>query len=254
MNAAQRRAYWLRFHKFQKTHEAIQTVKIRNALQANVNQYLKNNNLSDVSSSPMYYALVDLYKTTGKIWSAYVQSTLPRKRKARMPMGFSERIVELMRQYFGIDLLNKAEGITDTTKEIIAKILGEASELGLSYAEIVKELKTNSELTAVRARLIARTEMSTAANGSSYINAKETGLDLKKVWIAAQDRRTRILPEDEFDHFHMNGVTIPMNDYFNVPSKDKGIELLLFPGDGKQGASAGNLCNCRCVMGYEVID
>lgn len=253
MNLQQRREYWLRFHRFQKRYEAIYTSKIKKALQSNVTQYLKNQNINDVTSAPMHFVLTDLYKTTGKTWAAYTNSTLPKKRKARMPMGFSERIVELMRIHFGLDLLNHSEGITDKTKEIIEKILGNASELGLSFDETVRMLRESTELGTTRARTIARTETVGAANGASMINAMETGLELNKVWISAKDNRTRRTPRDEFDHLHMDGITIAHNDLFKVHGKEND-DLLQYPGDRRSGADPGNIVNCRCCIAHSVIE
>jgi hypothetical protein len=71
-----------------------------------------------------------------------------------------------------------------------------------------------------------------------------SGIVLDKIWISATDNRTRKLPQNKFDHYAMNGVRIPKNEYFEVPTLG-GSEKLEFAGDPK--GSAGNVINCRCA-------
>ena len=143
-----------------------------------------------------------------------------------------------MRKYYGIDLLNVAEGLTQTTKDQIQAVLSEAAEKGWSFDEIVSRLQV-PELTSVRARLIARTETVSAANGAATINAKETGLQLNKIWIAAIDSRTRP------DHLIVNGQIIGVDDYFIV-----GGYKMSQPGDRTHGADSSEICNCRCTVAF----
>ena len=65
-----------------------------------------------------------------------------------------------------------------------------------------------------------------------------------KEWISAADDRTRDGTESEFDHTSVESP-IKMNDPFIVSSEE-----LMYPGDDSMGASAGNIINCRCVLGY----
>jgi hypothetical protein len=73
-----------------------------------------------------------------------------------------------------------------------------------------------------------------------------SNLVMDKVWISAQDNRTRRRPRNKFDHLHMNGVTVPYEEDFNVSG-----EMLSFPGDQTNGevrSSGGNVINCRCKV------
>lgn len=107
-----------------------------------------------------------------------------------------------------------------------------------------------SGITNYRAELIARTETARAANVGSMVGAMSTGLVTVKEWIAAKDNRTRRMPRDANDHLHMDGVKIPMDQKFVVPAKEY-IDNMLHPGDST--AHAGNVCNCRCTLGYEAV-
>ena len=240
-----RSEYIHKWHRFQQRYEAIFTTKFKAALQEQLQQYIRTGNVTDITSAPIYKVLVELYTTVGPLWAAKtgLHRIKPVEKKAMMPMGFNERIIDLMKQYYGIDLLNDAEGITAYTREVISNVLSDAAESGISFSEIVKILSTNTELSAMRARRIARTETVTAANGAAIINAQESGLKLKKEWIAITDRRTR--------HSHMNidGTIIPIDQPFNV----NGTEMMQ-PGvrDQPNGlpTPANEVVNCRCTTGF----
>ena len=242
---------WHTFHRFQKSREIKYGPKINTALKAQVKQFTSARwaGLSDtqaldrVTSYGLLEVLKPLYLDAGVTYGAKVLAYIKRQ-KARMPIGFNELMVQIIEQYFQIELLNDVEDITQTTRDFIRNIMIEAYKDGLSFDEIVKQLESPG-FTAKRARLIARTETVTASNTGAMLAAKTTGLKYNKVWISAQDNRTRRVPRDKFDHLHMNGVTIAADDKFNVTG-----ELMDFPGDRKNGANAGNICNCRCTHGY----
>lgn len=236
--------YIFKWHRFQQRHEAIYTTQLKDALRENIRQWERNQNVMDVTSEPIYKVLAELYQTVGPLWAARTGVHITaREQKALMPMGFSERIVELMRQYYGLDLLNDAEEITAYTREVIVRVLSEAAQSGSSFDMIVKLLTSNSELSAMRARRIARTETVTAANGAAYINAKESGLLMRKEWLAVHDKRTR------HSHKEVDGVAVNIDDYFTV-----GGAKMLTPGARVQEnglpVPPEQVVNCRCTQGF----
>lgn len=251
MTPEEQSALWQAFNRFQKSREKTYYPKINKALRDQVKQFIRNkengyndrDSLNAIDSQGLYEVLKPLYLDAGITYGAKVISYLPKK-KARMPIGFNALMVQLMNQYFQIDLLNLVEDITQFTREKIRDVLIAAYAAGQSFTEISNELSALG-FTQARARLIARTETVTAANQGARIAAGTTGLELKKVWISAQDNRTRRRPRDKYDHLTMNGQTIGYDDYFNVSG-----EMMLQPGDRKHGAGAGNICNCRCTHGY----
>lgn len=243
MTASQRQQYIITWHRFQQRHEAIFTNKFKAALQIQAKQFLRNKKVMDVTAYPIYVVLKELYETVGPLW-AYKTGIHKIKREVKsMPMGFSERIVALMKQYYGIDLLNDAEGITSYTREVIQDILSNAAQSGDSIFDIVKAITDSSELGEMRARRIARTETVTAANGAAIINAKESGILMRKEWIAITDKRTR------HTHFEVDGVTIDINTPFDV-----GGTLMMQPGVRTQPngleTPAKETINCRCTTGF----
>ena len=139
----------------------------------------------------------------------------------------------------------KIVGVRDTTKDRIARQI----EVGIAEGEGIDQIGKRVQgeykaFTEARSRVIARTETIAASNAGSNEGARATGLALMKYWIAGQDERVR---DGEFDHSNVESP-IPMDEQFNVSG-----ELLDFPGDTSYGASAGNVINCRCAVGYEPV-
>lgn len=210
--------------------------KINRALRAQVQQYIDNGNLMYVNSSQLYLVLLDLWKTTGSVWARHTRMDLRVKKSFDKPtgqMGFSERIVSFMQQYFSIDLLNDAENITQTTIRLIQEVLSDAALEGWSFDQIVAKL-VSPDFTAKRARLIARTETVGAANAGSMINLRLAGAT-KKMWVAARDNRTRE------HHREVNQTVIGIDELFKV-----GDSYMQHPGD--KSGSAAEVCNCRCAI------
>lgn len=96
---------------------------------------------------------------------------------------------------------------------------------------------------------IARTE-STAASNLGGMNAiKDSGYVMDKIWVSAQDSRTRRQPDDWFDHYHMDGKSVRMNEKFKMGSSKVGVDELEYPGDPK--GHPANTINCRCTLIYK---
>jgi uncharacterized protein with gpF-like domain len=125
----------------------------------------------------------------------------------------------------------------------------EAQRQGYSIQQIVNQLESD-ELSRERARLIARTEVGKAANWGAVYGARKTGYVTDKVWISGIDNRTRRIPRDAFSHLAMNGVTVGIDEAFQVPRKTGGYEEMQQPGD--PNGSAGDVCNCRCTVAFKV--
>lgn len=244
MTTEEQYSYWLKFHRTQQRYEKIYISKFNTALKEQIGQYIQAGTIMAVNSLPVYKVLVDLYHTVGPIWAQYATIDI-RRLKSMMPIGFNDRIIELMRAYYGIDLLSDANNITQTTIDIITNILSDAAATGISFDDIVKKLQS-PDLSAARARLISRTETVTAANAASGIAAKETGLIMDKIWISARDHRTR------HSHMLINQTTIGMDEVFKVDrfkgNSIIGTDYMQYPGDIK--ASAENRCNCRCTHAF----
>lgn len=99
---------------------------------------------------------------------------------------------------------------------------------------------------------IARTE-STAASNLGGMNAiKDSGYVMDKIWVSAHDSRTRRHPDDWYDHVHMDGKKVRMNQKFIMNSAKGGEDQLEFPGDPK--GHPANIINCRCTLIYKPVE
>lgn len=247
----------LRFHRFQKSREKFYAPKIEAALNNQYKQFTDNihlglNALDYISSDELVKIVRNIYMDAGIVYGAKIRADLVKqvaiKRvkalagfddmevKNRRAIGFSERMAQLIADYFKEDIFETVKNITDTTKEIIKKVLTNAYALGQGISDIVDQL-LNTEISKVRARLIARTETVTAANKGAMFVAKDTGLTLNKIWLSAGDSRVRR------DHAEINGHTVGIDDAFTV-----GGYKMQQPGDSSDGADGSEIINCRCTV------
>lgn len=232
--------------RWQRRIEAKYTAKIRKVLRAQIDTYRA---AGYVPSEPMREVLQELYKEAGVSWAG--KTGIHRKRpvsvKARLPMGFSARIVQLMREYYGDEyFFNWAEEITDTTRRDIEAIFSQAAITGASIDEITEQLNDSSKFGLKRSRMIARTETVSAANQAAILNAKDTGIPMQKMWLAVRDKRTRRT------HIVADNQTVALEDPFKV-----GVTQMMQPGVRKtpEGlpVDPAEVIRCRCVVAFRVI-
>lgn len=249
MTKAEQNKYFYEWQKFQQRYEKYYEKKFVAALKIQVAAFLKTQDVMAIPSFPIYTVLVNLYKTVGPRWARVARVSMT---KAIGQMGFNERIVELMRQYYGIDLLNDAEDITAYTKAVIQKILSDAAITGASFDDIVRSITTSSELGPMRARRIARTETVTAANGAAMIYAQTSGNVMQKVWISVKDKRTR--HNAWANHVTIDGTRIDIEEPFLLKSQKLGDIQMMQPGVRTQpnglAVPAAEIVNCRCVVAF----
>lgn len=232
--------------------------KFKKELQNQVNTYCRTQDYSKISDKALKKTIYKLHLAMGTKMALISESAVKRSVKGvYVPMEFKSQktdafqyaIIQVL-QNDGLDKL--AADITDTTKEQIRRFLIESAQKNYTLPETIALLRT-SGITDYRAELIARTETGRAANIGSMVGATSTGLVTIKEWIAARDNRTRREPRDHTDHLIMDGTKLPMEKQFQVPNNQVGLgyELMDHPCDSK--ASAANVCNCRCTLGYEAV-
>lgn len=152
----------------------------------------------------------------------------------------SEAWVRLVADWLAVNAGTRITKIEGTTLALLRDELEKAARDGLSIPQTAVRLRTIApEFTALRATMIARTEIIAASNLGARAGAIATGRPLNHVWIATPGPRTRP------SHISANGQTRDVNEPFQV-----GGQSLMFPGDSSLGASAWNLVNCRCSIGF----
>ena len=201
-----------------------------------------------------------IYDSVGIATSLFVNSTFPKVKnssliletKAKKPKPYridnTQDKVNYWKQEFlrftqSADCAKKIRGVTNTTRDQIRKVMEDAVESGASHKQVAKSiLGLGGEInTKKRALLIARTENAVGSNRGAMYAAQASGLVLFKQWIARSgDSKTRDI------HAAMVGSEpIPMDTLFDV-----GGQKMSHPGDSSNGATAKNICNCRCVVAF----
>ena len=150
----------------------------------------------------------------------------------------AELFEDSIQSYINTWAVDKVTLISDTTKDQMRRLITAGLNDELSGAEIAKQIRTQiPSISAVRSDTISRTEVHAAANYANQSAAEATELQLNKEWITFIDGRERE------SHAAANGQVVDANDDFFVDG-----ESLAYPGD--PSGSAGNVINCRCVVGY----
>jgi len=232
--------------------------KFKKELQNQVNTYCRTLDYNKISDKALKKTIYKLHLAMGTKMALISEKAVkksvkgvyvPLEFKSAKTDAFQYAIIQVL-QNDGLDQL--AADITNTTKEQIRRFLVQSAEQNFTLPQTIALLRT-SGITDYRAELIARTETGRAANIGSMVGATSTGLVTIKEWIATRDNRTRREPRDHTDHLEMDGVKLPMEKQFQVPNNQVGLgyELMDHPCDSK--ASAANVCNCRCTLGYEAV-
>jgi hypothetical protein len=230
--------------------------KFKKELQRQVDTYCDTQDLNAISDKKIKKTIQNLHIAMGVKMAQIVNKNVSKSVKGYQgPDEFKNNQTDLftylMLYYLEQKGLDKvAKEITQTTKNQIQQYLIKSVEEGLTMQETIKLLRT-AGITDYRAEMIARTETGKAANYGSMIGVTATGLVTMKEWIATRDARTRRVPPDSFDHFHMDGIKVAYDEKFNVKTKYGGFEQMLHPCD--PSGSAGDVINCRCTLGYEAV-
>jgi hypothetical protein len=228
--------------------------KFKKELQNQVNTYCRTLDYNAISDKAIKKTIQKLHLAMGVKMAQISSKVVKRSVKGHyealeVKSAETDLFAYVILQYLqtqGLDQL--ASDITNTTKEQIRRYLVQSAEQNLTLPETIVLLR-GAGITDYRAELIARTETGKAANIGSMTGAVSTGLVTMKEWIAAKDNRTRRIPRDQFDHLNMDGIKIPMDATFKLQNKKGGFEFMLHPCD--PSGSAGDVCNCRCTLGFE---
>lgn len=182
----------------------------------------------------------DMHKEAGLYFGKKTYYEIRRSAKRKIEkagFGLSEDWLNAIIAFFRNEYFIMVQQISDTTKDIIFRVLSKAAEEGWSNDQIVKELQA-PEINAARARLIARTELNKGAFAGRKIAMDDSEWEVEKEWISAHDHRVR------HSHRAVDGDVVDVDGKFAVATPKGGTDYMEGPGDPT--ASAANLCNCRC--------
>ena len=151
-------------------------------------------------------------------------------------------------QFKSGDALNRhlqqvSREITKTTVKKIRDEVKKGEDEGLTKDEIISNIKASTGFNENRATMIARTESTKAINSAiseAFVQAREAGVVVNKVWISEGDDAVRET------HAELDGVSLPPATDFVSSSGATGS------GPGSLGAPDEDI-NCRCTLESEVI-
>jgi len=249
MNLESYRKQWLRYHRrYERTSyfilrrafiKTVQSIDLSDATQENYERLIKQ---GVISSNAIEMAYIDLYNTIGLLHGKRVLKDIERQEKSLFTDNFQREVAKFLTNFGGQRIVTVSKSLADWLISEIAK----GQQEGVSISQTVTNILKKRSFYRWQLLRIARTESTAASNYASDAASSSTGIVLQKVWVSAQDPRTRIVPEDAFDHFHMNNKRVDDGQPFQVPTKRGGIEFMRFPGD--PNGSAGDVINCRCAM------
>jgi hypothetical protein len=213
--------------------------KIINALPLNnitptTFEVVVRSNITEDKIKAMYK---ELYFTVGKPIYQTIEKKLKRVKFFNENL-FNELMAIWLQQNAGLNIIS----VQSTLIQTILNTITQGYEQNLSVADISRLLQQQGFYRAQSLR-IARTETTTITNASTVMAGNSSDLVLDKVWISAQDKRTRREP---FNHLAMNGVKVGQDEDFNVSG-----EMLAYPGDitnREVRTSAANIIQCRCKV------
>lgn len=193
----------------------------------------------------------------GKLWRAvgveaansewgYLKGLYGAEMTGQKRFGFNSLWASIINLIFSNSGGERIVKITETERERVQAELRNAANDGKATNYELAEALESSDIGRRRSKVIARTETAYAASEGGEAAASRTGFMMQKTWLSVGDNRTRRLPEDSADHAVMNGIVVPMDDKFLVPSK-RGLDLMSRPHDLTAPADQTIMCRCKAV-------
>ena len=262
MNARQRSDYWVKVERLRqqldKKYSSLFKEAISKDLQKVANDIKKYGPAAAQSmmgayawNDEMMKIMMQLYREAAILFgNASFRAVRNTAQKAADPFGINNDFITSIMQFLAQYGFMLVADITQTTKKQLLKIISEGVANGLGIDEISRQITQSDELgyAMMRARRIARTEVMRASNYAQMEGAKLHNFEVDKIWIASRDLRTRRIPRNTYDHYHMDGITVPYNQPFTSTGKKGDTVIANQPGD--PNAPAGFTINCRCTVGF----
>lgn len=162
---------------------------------------------------------------------------------------FAETLLRFAAMFIaGEAFRRRIASVADTTRAQVITAVEQGFSAGLGQdgtGKLIRDLVPT--LSRGRANLIARTETHNAANYGAVQAVRETGLDVRKEWIAALSERTR------FQHAALSGKIVEQGEAFIAPAiRNNAAYQIAYPGD--PSAPAYGTINCRCALSWITRD
>lgn len=257
MNITAYRKQWL---KYQKAYEIKSYRIFHKALRASYSglnpdgvsyDNYKTMIALNIMIQPIQEAYNEVYRTVGLTHGRRVGFGINREIKRFNNDLFSRSFLNSILDWVRDNVGDRIVSVAETMAKRIGRLVEVALEQGLSTQEMQVFLRrklNEPSFTRYQALRIARTEVGGASNHAATVAAENSGILLDKVWVAGKTIRTRRKPRDQWDHFHMDGITVGQNEKFVLRSKNGITDELDHPCAAN--GSAGDVINCMCVVAY----
>lgn len=265
MNRQQREDYWKTWERnrlpIQKRYEAsfrrvfkAEISKAKRLIEEGGINYAKSSLSFEILNNDLVNVMMKLYRETSIRFANMSYRALKIDSQKGASFGFNEEWAREAMRFLSVEGIPMISTVTGNLRDEILQIIDEAVQEGflnsLSLEEVIKNIITRlDEYTGLRSRYwaerIARTESVRGANFGAMQGARKHNFQVIKVWIAANDNRTRPSPGkvSQFSHRVLDG------QYQELESPFNNGENIMQPGD--PNASPGNTINCRCAVGFE---
>lgn len=230
--------------KIEFKHDPLIKAELDAMIDSGVKQYEDFGSIEELPKEGMRKAIEALHLESGSYWARYTEKNIIKQQKKSAIDNYLAFMQEYLNRYLMDRSVNPIEG---TQRKIMLQIINDGLANGDGVNEIARKLK-DLKLSNARAKLIVRTETGRAMNTGAMFAAANSSVVVNKVWNSAIQKRTRRIPEDQFDHLRMNGIEVPYDGFFLVPSM-QGFEPLSYPCDPI--GSPGNVINCRCAVSFK---
>jgi hypothetical protein len=185
--------------------------------------------LQKALESLYFLILASEYET---VWELYLEPILGRKATEEEKTTWAM----IIRNYLVGYLANRVVEIVASITYIMNK-----PEV-LAQEERTERIRLALDEIKPRANSYARTDTTRAMMLVKLAVLSSSPFPWEKKWVANRDERTR-----EAHRIAGEGKFISVSDFFIV-----GGETLLFPADDQNGASFGNVINCRCGLDFRI--
>ena len=215
------------------------------------------NNLTPAASKEITQLIEQVYTLSYEGMAAAVEKAASSEELAALLEGVKYVTPEILRNAVEnpISGLTLSDTLEKSRKEIIYNIKRQITTgllNGDRMSSMAKRIKESVEQNYRKSITIARTETHRVREAGFNDSAKGindtlkqgvTSLRMVKTWRNMKDERVR--KTRKANHRRMNGVTIPVDDYFNL---GRGVKTKA-PG---QSGDAANDINCRCYLSYDL--
>lgn len=148
----------------------------------------------------------------------------------------------LLNDFLTVRIAGRIKEVEQTTRKRIAYLIEKGILEGLGARDIARTIRKDTGFNRNRSLNIARTETITSANQGKYLAASSSPYIKQKKWLPTMDARTRKT------HIAMSDVPYVdlTQDFFLQNMQTGSLEAAQYPCDTR--LSAGNTCNCRCII------